>query len=104
MAETNEGKLQTLLEKFGGWAALALLSCILFIYQNDKADIQARTASNERAIGRLQDGKASKAELKELKEVFLREQQTTRQDFKDSINTLKNDIIQRIDLVMPRKQ
>jgi hypothetical protein len=107
---TNEGgKLQELIQKFGGWAGVALISLAAFMYQGDKASTQQaieglekNIATNQRAISRLQDGKASRAELKELQEAWLRESQSSRQDYKDQMNILRNDIIQRLDIINKR--
>ena len=90
MNEKSEGKLQQLIEKFGGWAAIALISLAAFTYNGDKANTQAQIASIEkniattnRAIARLQEGKVSKEELKNVQEQWIRETTGLRQDIRD---------------------
>lgn len=98
MADKSEGKLQQLIEKFGGWAAIALISLIGFMYQGDKVSTQASIAaleknidSNRRAISRLQEGKVSKEEFKNAQEVWIREAQGMRQDWRDLLKMLQNN-------------
>lgn len=105
----NEGKLHALIEKFGGWAALMLLSLIIYQYQTDKAYMQesiaaanARIGASERAIGRVQDTKASREEVKALNEQWLRDMQGLKSDFKDGISLLRNDLAARLDLSSKR--
>lgn len=103
---SNDGKLQQLIEKGGGWAAMALVSLLTVMYTNDKAalqmqlvDLNKQVVMQSKQINRLQEGKASRAELKEMGEAFTREVQNTRQDIKDQFSTLRQDIIQRMDLI-----
>lgn len=107
--QANDNKLQELISKFGGFAGIALISLTAFMYQADRAStkneiagLEKNIATNVRAISRLQDNKASRAELKELQEAWLRESQTSRQDYKEQVNTLRNDIIQRLDIINKR--
>jgi hypothetical protein len=90
----SEGKLQQLIEKFGGWAAIALISLAATMYNGDKASTEARFASvekevatNRRAIGRLQEGKVSKEELKNVQESWIRETAGLRQDIRDFLKS-----------------
>lgn len=87
---TESNKLQQLIEKFGGWAAIALVSLAAFTYQGDKAvtqqqiaAIEKNVASTNRSIARLQEGKVSKEELKNVQESWIRETAGLRQDIRD---------------------
>lgn len=106
----NEGKLQGLIEKFGGWAFMIILTMGVYMYQGDKANMQenqaatnARVTSTERAIGRLQDGKASREELKNSQEASLRELQGLRADMKDLMATMRNDMAARLELTRQKQ-
>lgn len=98
MSERNEGgKLQELIEKFGGWAAIALITLVGFMYQGDRANTQANIASLEkvvaaqgRAISRVQEGKVSKEELKNVQEQWIRETTGLRQDIRDFMKAQNN--------------
>jgi hypothetical protein len=86
----SEGKLQQLIEKFGGWAAIALVTLACFTYQGDRANTQSQIIAIEtnlkttnRAISRLQEGKVSKEELKNVQESWIRETAGLRQDIRD---------------------
>lgn len=101
----NDGKLQQLIEKFGGWAFIAILTMGVYMYQGDKANMQesmvavnSRVTTSERAIGRLQDQKASRAELKESQEASVRELQGLRQDMKDMMSVMRSDLAARVEL------
>lgn len=102
MSTRNEGgKLQELIEKFGGWAAAALVTLAAVMYQGDKSSTDQRINStvvateqrlssldkeiniNRRAIARLQEGKVSKEELKNVQESWIRETQGLREDIRD---------------------
>ena len=103
-------KLSLLIEKFGVWALGALVLLTVFVYQQDKAQTAADLAATkasivslERSIGRLQEGKASRAELKELQESFLREIVGTRQDMKDGFAIIRSDLAQRMDMIKSQK-
>lgn len=104
-AGTNDGgKLQQLLDRFGGWTALGLLSLALWTYQQDKVNaerkftnIDNRFVSTEVAISRLNDGKVSREELKSVQEQWIRETQGLRQDIKESLNTIRSDLSQRLE-------
>lgn len=107
----SNGKLQELIEKWGGWAALALISLVIFMYQSDRASTQATMnqlekgiATNSRAINRLNEGKASREELKSAIESVSKDNAAFRQDFKDGMSTLRNDLVQRIDLVIDKRR
>lgn len=93
------GKLQGLIEKFGGFAGLALISLTAFIYQGDKTNTQAAIATleknityNQRAIGRLQEGKVSREEFKSVQEQWIRETQGLRQDIRELTGALRVDL------------
>lgn len=110
-APPSEGKLQALIEKWGGWCAMMLLALIIYQYQTDKAYMQesiaaanARIGSTERAIGRVQDSKANREEVKALQEQWLRETQALRQDIKDGMSVLRSDLAARLDLSSKRAQ
>lgn len=101
----NDGKLQQLIEKFGGWAFIAILTMSIYMYQGDKANIQenmvavnSRITVSERAIVRLQDQKASRAELKESQEASVRELQGLRQDMKDMMSVMRSDMAARVEI------
>lgn len=108
-AEEN-GKLQTMIEKWGVKSAALLLVLVVFVYQQDRAQhmadnkaLSARTAANERAIGRLQEGKASREELKAAMDSISKDNQRSRDDIKEIVSTLRSDLIQRMDLLTNRK-
>lgn len=96
----NEGsKLQDLIEKFGGWAGIALVSLAAFMYQGDKANTMAaisglekNIATNQRAISRLQEGKVSREEFKSVQEQWIRETQGLRQDIRELTGALRVDV------------
>lgn len=92
-------KLQQLIEKFGGWAGLALVTLAAFTYQSDKAAMQATIVrleksieSNVLATSRLQEGKLSREEFKDAQEVWIRETQGLRQDVRDLAQVLRVDL------------
>ena len=97
---TNEsGKLQGLIEKFGGWVGLALISLAAFTYQGDRATTQASIVrleksieANVRATNRLQEGKVSREEFKSVQEQWIRETQGLRQDVRDLAQVLRVDV------------
>lgn len=104
------GKLQQLIEKWGAKSAMLLLALCLFVYQQDRSALiadnkalAARTSANERAIGRLQEGKASREELKAAMETIARDNQRSRDDIKDIIVTLRSDLVQRMDILAGKK-
>lgn len=105
MSNPNEvSKLQELIEKFGGWAVVALISVLGFMYQGDRANTQnaiegleKSIATNQRAIGRLQEGKVSREEFRTVQEQWIRETQGLRQDIRELTNAM------RVDLNAPRK-
>lgn len=112
-ANANEGggKLQELIEKWGAKSAALLLALCVFIYQQDRGQLiadnkalSARTAANERAIGRLQEGKASREELKAAIETIQRDNQRSRDDIKETIGTLRSDLISRMDILTERNK
>ncbi|MNC18469.1 hypothetical protein D3C75_663700 [compost metagenome] len=95
----ESSKLQDLIEKFGGWAGIALVSLAAFMYQGDKANIQASVANaekgiaaNQRAISRLQEGKVSREEFKSVQEQWIRETQGLRQDIRELTGALRVDL------------
>jgi hypothetical protein len=98
------------MNKWGVKSAFLLLVLCSWIYQQDRAQVMsdnkalaARTAANERAIGRLQEGKASREELKSAIETIARDNQRSRDDLKESMNTLRNDLVQRMDIIVSKK-
>lgn len=106
MADNETSKINLLIEKFGGWAALTLIVLISFMYQQDRASTaaelaatNARIVSVEQSVGRLQEVKASRVELKELQESFLREIVGTRQDMKEGFQIIRSDLAQRMDMI-----
>lgn len=106
----NEGKLQEYIERWGAKSAMLLVALCLFIYQQDRSSLiadnkalSARTSANERAIGRLQEGKASREELKAAMETIARDNQRSRDDMKDIIGTLRADLVQRMDILAGKK-
>lgn len=106
----NDGKLQLLIEKFGGWAFMVILTMGVYMYQGDKSSMQesmaavnVRVTTSERAIGRLQDGKASREELKSSQEASLRELQGLRADMKDLMTTMRNDMAARLELTRQKQ-
>lgn len=96
----NEGsKLNELIEKFGGWAGLALVSLAAFTYQGDKAStmqaiagLEKNIETNQRAINRLQEGKVSREEFKSVQEQWIRETQGLRQDIRELTGALRVDV------------
>lgn len=92
MSEKQDGKLQTLIEKFGGWAAIALVTLASFMYQSDKtatqlqiATLEKSVAASNRAIERVRVGYVSKEEFKNVQESWIRETAGLRQDIRDYI-------------------
>lgn len=100
MTQSSEnGKLQTMIEKFGGWAAATLIALIGYMYQGDRANTQSAISSvergitlNTRAISRLQEGKVSREEFKTVQEQWIRETQGLRQDIRELTGALRIDI------------
>lgn len=108
---SENGKLQELINKWGSKSAWLLVVLCTWIYQQDRGQmiadnkaLSARMAAGERAIGRLQEGKASREELKSALESIQRDNIRSRDDLKDSMNTLRNDLVQRMDLIVNRRQ
>ena len=102
----QDGKLQAILDHWGKMAVGFVIALGVYSYQgdrqamqNDMAGISARTGSNERSIGRLQDQKASREEVKELQAQFIREMSGTRTDIKEGFQLLRSDINQRFDMI-----
>ena len=116
--ENESGKLQKLLEKWGTTVTVLLFTLSIFVYKQDKATLETAITnvasqaqmdqkglstqinSNTRAISRLQEGKASREELKTAIESVSKDNAIFRQDVKDSINTLRNDLVQRMDILV----
>lgn len=97
--QNETSKLQDLIERFGGWAGIALVSLAAFMYQGDKANTQnaldaleKNIATNQRAISRLQEGKVSREEFKSVQEQWIRETQGLRQDIRDLTGALRIDV------------
>lgn len=96
---SDGGKLNELIEKFGGWAAISLIAVIGYMYQGDRANTQAAIAgveknidSTQKAISRLQEGKVSREEFKNVQEQWIRETQGLRQDIRDLASALRVDV------------
>lgn len=99
LSTTGSDKLQGMIERFGGWAALALITLIGYMYQGDRVNTQQAISANEkgiaansRAINRLQEGKVSREEFKNTQEAWIRETQGLRQDVRDLTNSLRMDL------------
>jgi len=99
MSNPPESKLQELIAKFGGWAGLALISVVAFMYQGDRANTQSaitglekNIAANVRAINRLQEGKVSREEFKSVQEQWIRETMGLRQDIRELTGALRIDV------------
>lgn len=102
MSNPPESKLQDLIQKFGGFAGIALVSLAAFTYQGDKANIQSSIANaekgiaaNQRAISRLQEGKVSREEFKTVQEQWIRETIGLREDIREGLKTLRTDLAER---------
>lgn len=100
----SESKIQAIIERWGYIAGCIIFSLVIFVYQSDKSNMQetiaaanARITVAERGIGRLQDGKASREELKNSQEASLRELQGLRQDMKDMMSVMRTDYQSRLD-------
>lgn len=109
--QNSEGRLQGLIEKFGAKAALLLLALLCYLYQTDRAYTQAQMTaldsmikSNQRAISRLNDGKASREELKSAIDAIVQNNNSLKADLKETVQVLRNDLVQRIDMIGTRKQ
>lgn len=96
---SQSGKVHFLIEKWGGWAALALISLLGYMYQGDRANTQQSISAveksietNARAINRLQDGKVSREEFKSVQEQWIRETVGLRQDIRDLAGVLRVDV------------
>ena len=107
----TEGKLQKLVEKFGGYACLLLLSLVIWTYQQDRESTEKSLAINaasikaaERAISRVQDTKVSREEFKGVQEQWLRETQGIRMDIKDNFNILRVDFAQRMEVLSKQQR
>lgn len=99
MSNPSENKLQDLIQKFGGFAGVALISLTAFMYQADRTNTQSaiaglekNIAANQRAISRLQEGKVSREEFKNVQEQWIRETQGLRQDIRDLAGVLRVDV------------
>jgi uncharacterized protein YukE len=99
MPTKETSKVQELIEKFGGWAAIALISLLGFMYQSDRANTQAeirglekQIASQSGSIRRLQEGKVSREEFKTVQEQWIRETQGMRQDLRELTSALRIDL------------
>lgn len=93
------GKVNELIEKFGGWAVVALVGVIGYMYQGDRANTQAAIAgveknidATQKAISRLQEGKVSREEFKTVQEQWIRETQGLRQDIRELTGALRVDL------------
>lgn len=96
---TGSDRLQGLIERFGGWAAGALIMLLGYMYQGDRTNTQQSISSAEKsiaanssAINRLQEGKVSREEFKNTQEAWIRETQGLRQDVRDLTNSLRMDL------------
>lgn len=107
--KNENGKLQSLIEKFGAKVGLLLLALVCYMYQTDRAYTQAQIKtldamikSNQRAISRLNDGKASREELKSAIQAIAQNNDALKNDMKESLQVLRNDLVQRLDLINKR--
>jgi hypothetical protein len=91
-----EKRVQGLFDKVGVWMFLALVSLCIFQFQG----LEKRVQSTELAVSGLQEGKVSRAELKDVQQSILRELSGSRNDFKNSIDTFRNDMGARLDLII----
>lgn len=97
---TSEGnKLRELVEKFSGWTAVALLGLVCYVYQGDRMSTQTSLSSlekniesNQRAIARLQEGKVSREEFRNVQEQWIRETQGLRTDIRELTNAMRIDL------------
>lgn len=96
--QAGEGKLQAMIEKFGGWAAVALISLVGFMYQGDRANTEASISSLEkvvasqgRSIEKVRESKLSKEEFKSAQDVWIREAQGMREDIRDLTKMLQQN-------------
>lgn len=99
MSNPSESKLQELIQKFGGWAGVSLVVLTCFMYQTDRqntqnaiAGLEKNISANQRAISRLQEGKVSREEFKNVQEQWIRETQGLRQDIRDLASVLRVDV------------
>lgn len=112
MSTVNDGgKLQELMEKWGAKSAMLLLALCAFIYQQDRATLisdnkalGARVATLERATGRLQEGKASREELRDAIAQIARDNQRGYDNMKEVIGTLRSDLVQRMDILAEKNR
>jgi hypothetical protein len=111
MSTNQNGKLQELMEKWGAKSAMLLLMLCAFIYQQDRANLiadnkanSARIAASERAIGRLQEGKASREELRDAIGQIARDNQRGYDNMKEIIGTLRSDLVQRMDIMNEKRK
>lgn len=111
MSDKDGVTLQGLIAKWGGWSAMILLSLVVFVYQSDRTQLiadnkalSARTAANERAIGRLQEGKASREELRSAIDAVSKDNAMFRQDFKEGLGQLRSDLVQRMDFIVSQNK
>ena len=103
---SRQDKLQGILDHWGKMAVGFVIALGVYSFQgdrqaiqNDMAGLSARTGASERSIGRLQDQKASREEVKELQAQFIREMSGTRTDIKEGFQLLRSDINQRFDMI-----
>lgn len=99
MSNQPESKLQELIQKFGGWAGLSLVALTAFMYQGDRANtmnaiagVEKSIAAQQRQISRLQEGKVSREEFKNVQEQWIRETQGLRTDIRDLARALQIDV------------
>lgn len=97
--QQSEGKLQELIQKFGGWAGIALVTLTAFMYQGDRtntlnaiAGVEKTIAAQQRQISRLQEGKVSREEFKSVQEQWIRETQGLRTDIRSLTDALRIDV------------
>lgn len=95
----EEGKLQQLIAKFGGWAGIALVTLACWTYQGDRSNVQQQIiqieksiSSNSRSINRLQEGKLSKEEFKTAQENWIRETAGMREDIRDLTKIIQRQL------------
>lgn len=83
-------------ERTSVWSFVAVISLCIFLFQG----LEGRVKNNEQAVGRLQEGKVSREELKDMQNSILREIGNSRNEFKNSIDVFRHDVSARLDLVI----
>lgn len=108
---TERGKIEELMEKWGAKSAMLLLALCAFIYQQDRAtlisdnkSLAARVQTLERHTARLQEGKASREELRDAIAQIARDNARGYDNMKEIIGTLRSDLVQRMDILAEKNK